>query len=425
MKAKIKVRSIPTFCPQEKPFEVTDNGLVLRIQPSGVATFYVVYRVDGRNRRYRIGNAGSFTADQDGKWSFEAGIHPDVAKTVAKEKAGEAAKGKDPQEERKEKRTELKMAKFKTVGGFFEHQYASYLLTGRKSGKQTAKRIKGCFGWLFDKPMSEITPFLLQGWQKKQLEAGKSPITVNRDLADLKSMLSKAVEWDFIAVHPLEKMKPAKTEDNSRVRYLSPDEEKRLFAALAQREAAGRQARTRFNEWRQKRDLDPLPEIPDGAFIDHLNPLVILALNTGLRRGELFSLEWRDIDFLHSRLTVRAAAAKGAKTRYIPLNATARDVLKRWQKQTSNIGFIFPGRNGKRLDNITSSWSRLVKSAQLKDFTFHDLRHDFATKALKGGADIVTVSNLLGHASLKMTLRYSHVTNDALVEAVERLPSNG
>ena len=424
MKARIVVKSICEFTPRDKPYEVTDNGLVLRIQPSGVATFYAVFRIDGKNSRYRIGKAGLFTKKNNGTYSFKSVIHPDVARSVLKEKAGEAAGGKNPQEERKRIRSEKKAAKSKTVGGFFKLHYKPWLEVERKSGKATAKRIESCFKWLFDKPMMEITPFLIQGWQRKRLKAGRSPHTVNRDMVALKAMLSKAVEWSFLDKSPLLNMKRAKAADNSRVRYLSHDEEKRLFTALEKRESNGREARSRFNEWRRQRHLEPLLEKTDGDFIDHLQPIVLLALNTGLRRGEIFNLEWSDIDFLHNRLTVRAASAKGAKTRHLPLNSTALTVLKRWHRQNRDTGLVFPGKKGARLDNISRAWRKLVAKAEIEDLTFHDLRHDFATKTLKAGADIVTVSKLLGHSDLKMTLRYSHVTDEALTTAVERLSVN-
>jgi integrase len=274
--------------------------------------------------------------------------------------------------------------------------------------------------------MNDLNPFLLQNWRKKRLEAGISPHTVNRDTVALKAMLSKAVEWSFIEKNPLANLKRAKADDNSRVRYLSPDEEKRLFASLDKRELDGRAARLRFNEWRRQRHLEPFPKVTKDEYIDHLQPLVLLALNTGLRRGELFSLEWSDIDSLHHRLTVRSAAAKGAKTRHIPLNMIARTVFKRWQKQTGrDTGLVFPGKKGKKLDNVSSAWGKLITDAKIEELTFHDLRHDFATKTLKAGADIVTVSKLLGHSDLKMTLRYSHVTDEALTEAVNRLTTNG
>jgi integrase len=419
MKAQITVKNIPTFKPQEKPYEVTDNGLVLRVQPSGMATFYAVYRVNGRNSRFRIARAGQFVKKDNGTYSFKPAVHPDVARTVLKEKAGEAATGKDPQAERKHQRAEEKSSKSKTVGGFYTRHYTPWLLIERKSGKATAKRLKTCFEWLFDKPMKDITPFLLQSWCKKKLGVGRSPHTVNRDMVALKAMLSKAVEWDLLDQHPLLKLKRTKAADNSRVRFLLPDEEKRLSDGLALREAKRREERTSYNEWRKQRKLDPLPEIPVNNFTDHLKPVVLLALNTGLRRGELFSLEWRDIDFLHNRLTVRSAATKGGKSRHIPLNPTSRDTLKRWQKQTSMGGLVFPGKEGERLNNISTAWRKLVSDSKIEDFTFHDLRHCFATKVLKGGADIVTVSKLLGHSDLKMTLRYAHVGDEALTKAVE------
>lgn len=428
MKAKISVKTIPDYEPQAKPFEVRDTenqGLVLRVQPSGVCTFYAVYRVEGKKQRFKIGNAGQFVDNGKGGLSFKSGIHPDVARTVLREKTGEAAKGNDPQAERKKKRKDEKDKMTNTVGGFFDKVYKPFLEAERKSGKLTQKRIKANFEGMFNKPLADVNPFLLAAWKKKQIAGGKSPITINRDTADLKAMLSKAVELGKIKDHPLAKLKPAKTEDNSRVRYLSPEEETRLFSVLAKREEEGRAARLRFNAWRKDRHLDPLPEIQEGEYIDHLQPLVLLALNTGLRRGELFSLEWRDIDFFHNRLTVRAAAAKGAKPRHIPLNTKARDLLKQWKKQTGGGTFVFPGKEGKRLDNISSSWGKLSNDAELDDFTFHDLRHDFATKTLKAGCDIVTLSKLLGHASLKMTLRYSHVTDDTMTAALDRLAAQG
>lgn len=417
MKAKINATLLAKITPHDTRFDVFDTeqkGFGLRVFPSGRKSYFYVYHADGRKRRYMIGDADTVKLQQ--------------ARDIVTIKAGEVAGGVDPGAVRKKKRAEQKAAKTKTVGGFYKHEYVPFLEAERKSGKLIERRIKACFEWLFDKPMSEVTPLLMQSWRKKQLAAGKSAITANRDAADLKAMLSKAVEWGFLDTHPLTKLKPAKTEDNSRVRFLAPDEEARLFAAMDKREVDARSARVRFNEWLTKRHREPLPLIPDGVYVDHLMPMVLLALHTGLRRGEQFSLEWRDIDFLHNLLTVRAAAAKGAKTRHVPLNAAARDVLQRWQKQQKKAtgqkeltGFVFPGKAGNRLDNISSSWEKLVTDAKLDDFTFHDLRHTFATRALQKGADIVTLSRLLGHSSLKMTLRYAHTSDAELRAAVDRL----
>ncbi len=413
MKAKITTTLIKTLSSKEKPYEVFDTsdkspGMILRIEPTGRMGYFCVYHINGRKRRYKLGDAKLITLEQ--------------ARTLYKGKIGEAANGKDPQAERKHKRAEQKAAKSKTVRGFFELHYSPWLDAERKSGKATASRLESCFDWLFDKPMEEVTPFLLQGWRKKRLALGRSPHTVNRDMVAIKALLSKAVEWGFLKASPLARMSKTKADDNSRVRYLLPDEEKRLFVELDKREVKGREARLRFNEWRRERHLELFPEITESMYIDHLQPIVLLALNTGLRRGEIFDLEWRDVDFANNRLTVRAAAAKGQRARYIPLNKGVRKLLKQWKKQTGRSSErVFPGKEDKRLNNISTAWKKLIIDAKIVDFTFHDLRHCFATQVLKGGADIVTVSKLLGHSDLKMTLRYSHITDDALVAAVERI----
>ena len=115
------------------------------------------------------------------------------------------------------------------------------------------------------------------------------PRSINRDIQRLQSVLSRAVEWGVLDRHPFKGLKPMKTDKVGRVRFLSADEEKALRAALETREDNLRTARARFNSWRVARGKKPLPERA-GSNIDHLRPLVLVALNTGLRRGELLGL---------------------------------------------------------------------------------------------------------------------------------------
>ena len=164
MKADITVKSIPTYTPRDKPYEIVDtkvSGLILRIQPTGTATFYYSYKTEGRNRRFKIGPAGKFITSGD-KTIFETGIHPDVARSTAKKKAGEVASGIDPQAERQQRRKEQIAAKAKSVAGFLDHHYASFLATERRSGSKTEKRIRSLFSWLLDTPMDTITPLQIQ-----------------------------------------------------------------------------------------------------------------------------------------------------------------------------------------------------------------------------------------------------------------------
>lgn len=151
-------------------------------------------------------------------------------------------------------------------------------------------------------------------------------------------------------------------------------------------------------------------------------PMVILALNTGMRRGELFSLIWSDIDLKNKQLTVQGHSSKSGNTRYLPLNDEACSTLTAWRNQNTGKDLVFPSLiTGQRLDNIRKSWAGLRKLADLQDFRFHDLRHSFASKLVMAGVDLNTVRELLGHASMEMTLRYAHLAPQHKAAAVALL----
>lgn len=155
---------------------------------------------------------------------------------------------------------------------------------------------------------------------------------------------------------------------------------------------------------------------------------MLVALNTGLRKGEIFNLEWRDVDLVGAQLTVRGDGAKSGQTRYVPLNTEAVQVLKDWQtaNHVDNVKLIFPGRTDSadgKLDDVKKAWLPIVKAAKLPGFRFHDLRHSFASKLVKAGVDLNTVRELLGHADLKMTLRYAHLAPEHKAAAVAKLIS--
>ena len=160
---------------------------------------------------------------------------------------------------------------------------------------------------------------------------------------------------------------------------------------------------------------------PADGFTDYLMPMVLVALNTGMRRGELFSLDWQSVNLERAMVTVTAGNAKSRKARHIPLNAESHDVLTRWGKQHGRKGLVFPSPEGGRLTNINKSWDGIVTDAELSDFRFHDLRHDFASKLVMAGVDLNTVRELLGHADIAMTLRYAHLAPDKLADAVARI----
>jgi len=213
-----------------------------------------------------------------------------------------------------------------------------------------------------------------------------------------------------------------KVDTNKHVeRYLSAEEEMNLRYALDQREKQLREVRRHYNTWNEERGYPLYPDLTFCAFADHLMPLVLLAMNTGLRRGELFHLAWHSISFEHRLLTVRGEHAKSGQSRHVPLNEEALSVLQRWKHQQPDSHYVFPGQNGKPLTDIKKSWGSVLTRAKITNFRFHDLRHHFASQLVMAGVDLNTIRELLGHRDYSSTLRYAHLAPRFLAEAVAKL----
>lgn len=382
------------------PVDIYDSrltGFVLRVNRSGRGSYRVNY---ARGKWVTIGRMTDFT--------------PAEAREQAQTMLGEAAKGQDPGAAKRR-------AKAATLRDYLKNVYGPWVTTHRKDGAATLARITACFDRdIGGKRLPEITPWQIEKWRSKRLKAGKALSTLNRDVAALKSALNRAVEWGYVDANPIAKVKPAQVDQLGVVRYLSAEEERRLRYALAAREERMRRERASANQWRRERGYPTMPGLT--GYADHLRPLVLLALNTGLRRGELFNLEWRDADLEGATLTVRGTGAKSGQTRHIPLNREALDVLKGWQEASGRQkGLIFASREGQRLDNINKSWRGMLMAAKVTDFRFHDLRHTFASKLVMAGVDLNTVRELLGHGDLKMTLRYAHLAPEHKAAAVAKL----
>ncbi|WP_340137718.1 site-specific integrase [Pseudomonas viridiflava] len=180
-----------------------------------------------------------------------------------------------------------------------------------------------------------------------------------------------------------------------------------------------RDARHSANKWRLERHKEPLADLRTVRYVDHLEPLVVLSINTGVRRGEAFNLTWADVDLKNKLITVEGDTSKSGQTRHIPLNREALDTLAKWKEQRGSNGYVFPGQHGKRLDNVKKSWSGLLTLAKVERFRWHDLRHTFASKLVMAGVPLNTVRELLGHSDIKMTLRYAHLAPGTKAAAVE------
>jgi integrase len=412
MQAKITQRLVDSLEPKAKPYAVRDatlKGFQLRVRPNGGASWLFDYRNDaGRRLTYKIGS--------------HPGLKVEGARRLAETIAGKIAAHVDPQAEKLEARIEAVRAKVSTLGAFIDERYGPWALEHLRRGDVAVARLKADFEKWLNEPLASFNGWRIESWRRDRLKAGTKPVTLNRQVDTLRSCLRKAVDWQVIDKHPLQGLKRLKVDDDERVRFLSPDEEKRLRTALETRETNLRGARDRFNQWRQARRKAALPKRPEG-YVDHVRPLVLLALNTGLRRGELFSVKWADIDADATMLTVRAAAAKSGDSRRVPLNDEAQKVLKAWRKQQKpeDGDYVFPGADGARLTNINKSWATVCALAKLKNFRLHDCRHHFASRLVQLGVDLNLVRELMGHHDMKMTLRYGHLAPDNLKSAVAKL----
>lgn len=391
--------------PQKVAYRVWDTvvpQLHLRVLRTGVKVWYVRWKTD--------------TNKVLGKWP---GVTIESARTKAKAVLVETDVHGAPLDVIEANRPPDPKAM--TFSDYIRDHYAPWAIAHQKAGQATIDAIAATFGGLYEKSLSEVSALEVEAIKAQRLKAGRMPATVNRDLDRIRGALSRAVDWGMLPEHPLRTVKRAKGNDNSRVRYLSKGEEKRLRKALQDRERERRQRRVNGNAWCTQRGSEGRPIWPAAGYTDHLMPLVLVAMNTGLRRGELFSLNWDNVNLAGKMLTVTAGNAKSRKARHLPLNAEALTVLKRWQRQGDGEGLVFPGADGERMTNINKSWDGLVQAAKLDDFRFHDLRHDFASKLVMAGVDLNTVRELLGHADIAMTLRYSHLAPAKLAAAVAML----
>src|SRR5262249_11788771 len=149
--------------------------------------------------------------------------------------------------------------------------------------------------------------------------------------------------------------------------------------------------RDNANAWRRARDYKLLPDLRSLPFADHLMPMVIVSLQTGMRQGEVFGLTWADVDLKAARITIHGHKAKSGTTRHIPLNSEAVTALRDWRSQIKGQGLVFPGKDGEQLNNVRKSWEGALKAAGIKSFRWHDLRHTFASKLVMAGVDLNTV----------------------------------
>lgn len=284
-------------------------------------------------------------------------------------------------------------------------RYIEFELPKRKSDRD---KFKMQLEWWKNKIgaylLSEITPSLLSKYKEvlasepsakaKKGNLLRSGATINRYMASLSIVLSIATkEWEWIEENPMLKVSKNK-ETRGRVRFLTDDEQNNLLNAC-------------------KEMSNPL-----------LYMLVVLALSTGARYGELINLKWENVKFddKEKSVTLHFINTKNGDNRGVTIDSLGYDLLKQHSKvRMINSKYIFSRSDGKKPIDIRKQWQKALKKSGIEDFRFHDLRHTTASNLAMNGAGLRDIAEILGHKTLQMVQRYSHLTQKYTTNILKEL----
>jgi integrase len=239
--------------------------------------------------------------------------------------------------------------------------------------------------------LRDIKPTDVRKYQEKLANRVKkdgepiSPQTVNLEMSSLKHLFNLAIEDDLIDKNPCRSVKPLR----------KPEKRDRILSEAE---------RVRF--WR---------EVDKDLFLKNI---VEIAVYTGIREGQVLALKVSDIDFDKYRLKI--IPSKGREKRTIPINQKAWNVLKRASEGRTDFLFVSQRTSGK-LKRFEKKWSKALEDAEISDFRFHDLRHEFGTSLMKSGVPQVAIKELLGHSTTAQTDIYTNADFDYLAKMVKML----
>ena len=318
---------------------------------------------------YKRGNSWIYNFYRNGERYTEV-LGP-ISKTRAKEIYNKAkvaaAEGRYDSLVKKEDHTFDEIAKEYLEYYRLKHRQASY-----ERHEYAYRAVRKFYG---GKRLSRINPHSLFRYISKRKDDGVSEVTINRELAFLRNMFTVAIGWGKASENPVKKITLFQ-EDNSRTRYLTEEEEERLLAQCK----------------------------------PHLYRVVLTGIHTGLRKSELLSLTWNNINFDHRLVTVEAAYAKNGEARSVPMSSRLTETLLPIRILDDPNAPVFYNSEGKPYRDISTAFNSAVRRAEIEDFTFHDLRHTFASRLVMRGVDLTTVKELMGHKHINMTLRYAHLS---------------
>ncbi|MCX5867520.1 MAG: site-specific integrase [Proteobacteria bacterium] len=310
------------------------------------------------------------------------GTNHQEAKKILEARLGDKARGKNP---------DIPWSKRITFEEFIG-DYLAYSKENKRAWKRDLTSLNHLKPFLGKKRLDQINPFDIEQYKqerKKEVSRRKkapAPGSINRELALLKNIFNKAIQWGKAGTNPLKGVKFLK-EPEGRIRYLTEEEMTKLLTAC---------------QPNQK-----------------LHLIVFIALNTGMRKSEILKLKWDQIDW--TRKAIVLTETKSGRRRDIYMGDFLTEKIREFRVNEGNGEYVFTGKLGKPFSNVRKSFEGVLKEVGIQDFKFHDLRHTFASHLVMEGIDLVTVKELLGHRSFNMTLRYSHLSPDHKKSAIERM----
>lgn len=266
--------------------------------------------------------------------------------------------------------------------------YLAYSETNNRNfehNKYSVNIIMAYFGE--NKIAQDILPKHIEAFKEwLRTERNLKNASINRYLEILSKMFNLGIDNGNLSTNPVSKVKKLQ-EDNHKIRFLTVEEEVRLYKAL--------------------------PEF--------LKPIVTVALHTGMRRGEILNLKWSNIDFDYG--FIELLQTKSGKARKIPISEKLMEIFNNLHANTrSEYVFINP-ETGLPYVDIKKSFNKAREAAGIKNFRFHDLRHTVATRLVEKGIDLLVVMDILGHSKIETTMRYAHPLPKRKSDAISVLNS--
>ena len=373
--------------PAIKRYKVYDArlaGFFTLVRPSGRKSYWCYLRINGKATDYKLGSCEELTLKQ--------------ARVLAAEALVKARGGVSAIEERR-------VGKSETLEGFLDARYRDYLISNQESSDTTLWILEEVFKEFMKFRLKDISISKVDKWRVTQTKKLK-PSTMNRRTAVLKAALSTAKRWAIIDVNPLSDLSQMKVVKKP-VAFISDIQLEELKQVLDQRDKKMLQARVEYNQWLKLRDKPTLPDHDEleCSTADYLTPLAILIMDSGLRFSEAIKLEWKDINADWKSFMVFSGKTSSYRLCSMPsgVDGLLRS-LKRLNK--ANCGRdtdrVFVASTGSPINGVKTSWNGIRGKLSFA-CDWRMLRRTFGSRLIREGVPVYTVSQMLGHSSIKTT----------------------